>query len=60
MNLSWNAIDGIMQRAVVRGLARREDVFATQLGVDETAPGDCVEPLIGSNLSPTFLALASI
>lgn len=37
MNLSWNAIDGIMQRAVARGLARREDAFVTQLGVDETA-----------------------
>jgi len=37
MNLSWNAIDGIMQRAVKRGLARREETFPTQLGVDETA-----------------------
>jgi transposase len=37
MKLSWNAIDGIMQRSVVRGLARREDAFPTRLGVDETA-----------------------
>ena len=37
MNLSWNAIDGIMQRAVKRGLARREAAFPTQIGVDETA-----------------------
>ncbi len=37
MNLSWNAIDGIMQRAVKRGLARREKSCPTQLGVDETA-----------------------
>lgn len=37
MNLSWNAIDGIMQRAVTRGLARREEACPTQLGVDETA-----------------------
>jgi len=37
MNLSWNAIDGIMQRAVVRGLARREKISPTQIGVDETA-----------------------
>ena len=37
MGLSWNAIDGIMQRAVERGLSRREEVFPTQIGVDETA-----------------------
>jgi len=37
MNLSWNAIDGIMQRAVKRGLARRTQVRAKRLGVDETA-----------------------
>ena len=37
MNLSWNAIDGIMQRAVERGLSRREDLCVTQIGVDETA-----------------------
>ena len=37
MQLSWNAIDGIMQRAVERGLSRRESVCVTQLGVDETA-----------------------
>lgn len=37
MGLSWNAIDGIMQRAVERGLSRREAVFPTRIGVDETA-----------------------
>lgn len=37
MGLSWNAIDGIMQRAVARGLLRREAVFLTHIGVDETA-----------------------
>lgn len=37
MGLSWNAIDGIMQRAVKRGLSRREQLSMTQLGVDETA-----------------------
>jgi len=37
MGLSWNAIDGIMQRAVGRGLSRREDLCTTQIGVDETA-----------------------
>ncbi len=37
MGLSWNAIDGIMQRAVKRGLSRREELSMTQIGVDETA-----------------------
>ena len=37
MGLSWNAIDGIMQRAVKRGLARRKKTCAQHLGVDETA-----------------------
>ena len=37
MGLSWNAIDGIMQRAVERGLSRREEHSITQIGVDETA-----------------------
>ncbi len=37
MNLSWNAIDGIMQRAVQRGLSRRAESSPTHLGVDETS-----------------------
>ena len=37
MSLSWNAIDGIMQRAVKRGLSRREPLSMTQIGMDETA-----------------------
>ena len=37
MGLSWNAIDGIMQRAVERGLSRREAHSVTQIGIDETA-----------------------
>ena len=37
MKLSWNAIDGIMQRAVRRGLSRREAQSPVQIGVDETA-----------------------
>ena len=37
MGLSWNAIDGIMQRAVERGLSRREELCVTQIGIDETA-----------------------
>ena len=35
--LSWNAIDGIMQRAVKRGLARRQVETPTRIGVDETS-----------------------
>jgi len=37
MGLSWTAIDGIMQRAVDRGLSRREEICVTQIGLDETA-----------------------
>jgi transposase len=37
MGLSWNAVDGIMQRAVARGLSRREQRCVAHLGVDETA-----------------------
>ncbi len=37
MGLSWNAIDGIMQRAVERGLDRREKICPAHIGVDETA-----------------------
>jgi transposase len=37
MKLSWNAIDGIMQRAVRRGLKRRAAYTPKQIGVDETS-----------------------
>lgn len=37
LKLSWNAIDGIMQRAVKRGLARRETASPKRIGVDETS-----------------------
>lgn len=38
LSLSWNAIDGIMQRAVRRGLARRDrEAICKRMGVDETA-----------------------
>lgn len=37
MGLSWNAVDGIMQRAVRRGLARRKERPVAQVGVDETS-----------------------
>jgi transposase len=35
--LSWNAVDGIMQRAVARGLARREATSPVRPSVDETS-----------------------
>ncbi|MBL4800113.1 MAG: ISL3 family transposase [Oleispira sp.] len=35
LSLSWNAIDGIMQRAVKRGLDRRSDMDTSHLAVDE-------------------------
>lgn len=37
MSLSWNAIDGMMQRAVKRGLARRKIEMPKRIGVDETS-----------------------
>ena len=37
LRLSWNAIDGIKQRAVRRGLSRREACKLDQICVDETA-----------------------
>ena len=37
MRLSWDQIDGIMQRAVRRGLARRKLVGIRRVGVDETS-----------------------
>ncbi|MCM2681551.1 ISL3 family transposase [Echinimonas agarilytica] len=37
MKLSWSAIDGIMARAVQRGLARRHQLDTRQLAVDEVS-----------------------
>lgn len=37
MNLSWSAIDTIMQRAVRRGLKRRETQSPRHLNIDETS-----------------------
>ena len=37
LGVSWNAIDGIKQRAVVRGLERREEDALPHVCVDETA-----------------------
>ncbi len=37
LSFSWNAIAGIMQRAVTRGVARRTQESPTRIGVDETS-----------------------
>jgi transposase len=37
MNLSWEQVDRIMERAVERGLARRQQVLPEAIGVDETS-----------------------
>jgi len=37
LRLSWNAVDGIMQRAVKRGLSSREALSPRQISVDETS-----------------------
>lgn len=37
LGLSWDEVDGIMSRAVRRGLARREAAAAERIGVDETS-----------------------
>jgi len=36
-NLSWDEVDGIMQRAVKRGLARRKEQAVHNIGIDETS-----------------------
>jgi len=37
LGLSWDQVDGIMQRAVRRGLARRKELCPARIGVDETS-----------------------
>lgn len=37
LSISWNAIDGIMRRAVTRGMRRRQTESVRELGVDETS-----------------------
>ena len=37
LKLSWDEVDGIMQRAVNRGLSRRKNEAPARLGVDETS-----------------------
>lgn len=37
LGLTWDQVDGVMQRAVDRGLARRKERLPARLGVDETS-----------------------
>jgi transposase len=37
LDLSWDQVDGVFQRAVRRGLARRRPTLSRRLGVDETS-----------------------
>jgi len=37
LQLSWDEVDGVMQRAVERGMERREAQEPTKIGVDETS-----------------------
>lgn len=37
MRMSWDEVDGVQQRAVQRGLARRAHKAPTKMGVDETS-----------------------
>ena len=37
LDLTWDQVDGVMQRAVQRGLARRQLAVPRRLGVDETS-----------------------
>jgi len=37
LGLSWNAVDGMMQRAVKRGLQRRKEKECKHIGVDEVS-----------------------
>jgi transposase len=37
LRLTWDEVDGIMARAVARGLGRRDAVQPTRIGIDETS-----------------------
>lgn len=37
MGLSWSQVDGVLQRAVERGLAKRESKPSKSIGIDETS-----------------------
>lgn len=37
LRMSWDEVDGVMQKAVERGLARREQHLPKRIGIDETS-----------------------
>lgn len=37
LSLTWDQVDGVMQRAVRRGLSRRRELELAEIGIDETA-----------------------
>jgi transposase len=43
VGLSWDQVDGIQQRAIERGLARRKPAIVKNLGIDETSYQDAHE-----------------
>ena len=60
MKLIWNAVAGIMQRAVKRGLSRREALSPTCISVDETfcrkGHGYCLASTILAGLASIRMA----
>ena len=53
LRISWEEADGIKQRAVARGLLRKQDQPVQRLGVDEKSAGrgqNCVT--VVANLAP--------
>ena len=63
MGLSWDEVDGIMQRAVQRGLERREVQAPQRIGVDETSFQELPTRAVRDSLktrSPVILELCSI
>ncbi len=37
LGLSWSTVSGVQERAVARGLARRDQAFPDSIAIDETA-----------------------
>jgi len=60
VGLAWDQIDGVMQRAVRRGLARRGAMRPTGIGVDETSFQKRHEPvtIVADHISRTWVRKA--
>ncbi len=59
LKLSWNAIDGIMQRAVSRGMERRKAVSPERIGVDERVTTFGVKSLL-LTFQPSQLSFSNL